>query len=71
MATNKIITRFDRDMDKVKAGEWLEVMEFRKMELIGLKFDLRKAHTEFKARCIQQTIDRLTKEYEQLEAECN
>ena len=57
--------QFDKDFKKANADD-ITVLKKRKAELDGLNQRLKECKNSFRARCIQQEIERLSKEYARL-----
>lgn len=57
------MSRYEKDLKEAKEGKGIEVLKERKTELDGLHKRLKECKNSFRAMCIKQEIDRLSKEY--------
>lgn len=62
------LTRFERDLQDALGGNEIEVLQKRKEEIEKLKHDLVWCKNGFRRQCIQQEIDRLTKQYDEIDS---
>ena len=62
------MTRFDKDMILAAEAdqEFGEMMNGRKKEVEELRYELRCTKNGFRRTCIQQDIDRLSRQYTEL-----
>ena len=61
-------TRFQKDLADALQGNEIEVITARRAELGRLRADLRGCKNGFRAQCILQEINRLTRELAAIEA---
>ncbi len=61
------MTRFERDLKEALEGNEIEVLKRRNKEIHDLERELKWTKNSFRRTCIQQDIDRLTKEYRKID----
>ena len=61
------MTRFERDYKDALEGNEIEVLKNRKEELTKLRKELKSCKNGFRAQCLIQEINRLEKEYRELD----
>lgn len=61
------MTKFEKDLQEALAGYSVQVLVRRKREIDNLKRELSVTKNSFRRTAIQQEIDRLTKEYNDID----
>ena len=62
------MTRFERDLKDALAGNEIEVLTRRKAEIEKLTKECKACKNGFRRQCIDQEVAKLTREYNEIDA---